>query len=100
LNKQYKILIIVLTLIASTIIGLIRHQYDVFSIIGGSFGIILGPYIIASIIRYGLKLSLWNLAYNDTIFNAQQGYTHPGSLQNLFNHLILDIKLFLGLITF
>ena len=42
------------------------------------------------------KLSLWNLAYNDTIFNAQQGYTHPGSLQNLFNHLILAGEVFIG----
>jgi len=67
-NKQYKILIILLTLIASTIIGLIRHQYDVFSIIGGSFGIILGPYIIASIIRYGFKLSLWNFNFEDKPF--------------------------------
>jgi hypothetical protein len=42
------------------------------------------------------KLSLWNLAYNDTSFNAQQGYTSPGSLQNLFNHLILAGEVFIG----
>jgi hypothetical protein len=42
------------------------------------------------------KLSLWNLAYNDTSFNAQQGYTNPGSLQNLFNHLILASEVFIG----
>jgi len=42
------------------------------------------------------KLSLWNLAYNDTSFNAQQGYTSPGSLQKLFNHLILAGEVFIG----
>lgn len=42
------------------------------------------------------KLSLWKLAYNDTSFNAQQGYTNPSSLQNLFNHLILAGEVFLG----
>jgi hypothetical protein len=42
------------------------------------------------------KLSIWNLSYNDTSFNAQQGYTNPGSLQNLFNHLILAGEVFLG----
>lgn len=42
------------------------------------------------------KLSLWNLAYNDTSFNAQQGYSNPGSLQNLFNHLILAGEVFIG----
>ena len=42
------------------------------------------------------KLSLWNLAYNDTSFNAQQGYRNPGSLQNLFNHLILAGEVFIG----
>ncbi|MCX6332185.1 MAG: type IX secretion system protein PorQ [Bacteroidetes bacterium] len=42
------------------------------------------------------KLSLWRLAYNDTSFNNQQGYTSPGSLQNLFNHLILSGEVFIG----
>ena len=67
-NKKYKILIITLTIIASTIIALIRGQYDIFSIIGGSIAIILGPYIIASLIRYGLKLSLWNFNFDDKSF--------------------------------
>jgi len=42
------------------------------------------------------KLSLWHLAYNDTSFNTQQGYTSPGSLQNLFNHLIVSGEVFIG----
>ena len=42
------------------------------------------------------KLSLWNLAYNDTSFNVQQGYTSPGSFQNLFNHLIMSGEVFIG----
>jgi hypothetical protein len=42
------------------------------------------------------KLSLWRLAYNDTSFNTQQGYNSPGSLQNLFNHLILSGEVFIG----
>lgn len=42
------------------------------------------------------KLSLWNLVYNDTSFNNQQGYKSPGSLQNLFNHLILAGEVFIG----
>lgn len=67
-NKKYKILIITLTIISSSIIASIRGQYDVFSIIGGSIGIILGPYIIASLIRYGLKLSLWNFNFDDKSF--------------------------------
>lgn len=67
-NKQYKILIIILTIIASTIIGVIRNQYGIFSIVGGSLGIILGPYIIASLIRYGFKLSLWNFNFEDKSF--------------------------------
>ena len=67
-NKKYKILIITFTIIASSIIASIRSQYDVFSIIGGSIGIILGPYIIASLIRYGLKLSLWNFNFDDKSF--------------------------------
>jgi cytochrome c biogenesis protein CcdA len=67
-NKKYKILIITLTIIASTIITFIRDQYDIFSIIGGSIAIILGPYIIASLIRYGLKLSLWNFNFDDKSF--------------------------------
>ena len=67
-NKKYKILIITITIISSTIIAFMRDRYDIFSIIGGSIGIILGPYIIASLIRYGFKLSLWNFNFDDKSF--------------------------------
>jgi hypothetical protein len=67
-NKKYKVLIISITIIASTIITFIRDRYDIFSIIGGSIAIILFPYIIASLIRYGLKLSLWNFNFDDKSF--------------------------------
>ena len=42
------------------------------------------------------KLSLWNLAYNDTTFNNQEGYQNAGSLQNLFNHFIIASEFYMG----
>ena len=73
-NKQYKILIILLTIITSTIIEIQRSQINiftisgVFTILGGCIGIILGSYLFASLIRYGFKLSLWGINFEDKPF--------------------------------
>ena len=42
------------------------------------------------------KLSLWKIAYNDTSFNQQQGYSSPSSLQHLMNHFMVAGDIFLG----
>lgn len=42
------------------------------------------------------KLSLWNLTYKDTLFNFNEGYKNPGSLQNIFNHVIIAGEAYIG----
>lgn len=42
------------------------------------------------------RLSVWNDTYYDMDFYNQEGYTKPGSLQNVFNHLILGTQLYMG----
>jgi len=41
-------------------------------------------------------LSVWNDTYYDIDFYNAEGYQNPGSLQNLFNHLILGSQLYIG----
>jgi hypothetical protein len=42
------------------------------------------------------RLSVWNDNYYDINFYNAEGYKKPGSLQNLFNHLILGSQFYIG----
>ena len=42
------------------------------------------------------RLSVWKDNYYDIDFYNAEGYNKPGSLQNIFNHLILGSQLFIG----
>ena len=42
------------------------------------------------------RLSVWNDTYYDLDFYNQESYNQPGSLQNVFNHLILGTQLYMG----
>ncbi len=42
------------------------------------------------------RLSVWNDNFYDLDFYNQEGYDQPGSLQNIFNHLILGTQLYIG----
>jgi hypothetical protein len=42
------------------------------------------------------RLSVWNDNYYDLDFYNKEGYKKPGSLQNLFNHLVLGSQLYFG----
>ena len=42
------------------------------------------------------RLSVWNDNYYDMDFYNTEGYQKPGSLQNLFNHLVLGTQLYIG----
>jgi hypothetical protein len=42
------------------------------------------------------RLSVWNDNFYDMDFYSAEGYKKPGSLQNLFNHLILGSQLYIG----
>jgi hypothetical protein len=42
------------------------------------------------------RLSVWNDNYYDMDFYNAEGYKKPGSLQNVFNHLILGSQLYIG----
>jgi hypothetical protein len=42
------------------------------------------------------RLSVWNDNYYDLDFYNSEGYKKPGSLQNLFNHLVLGSQLYFG----
>jgi len=42
------------------------------------------------------RLSVWNDNYYDIDFYNAEGYQKPGSLQNLFNHLVLGSQWYIG----
>jgi len=42
------------------------------------------------------RLSVWNDNYYDLDFYDTEGYKKPGSLQNVFNHLVLGSQLYIG----
>jgi len=42
------------------------------------------------------RLSVWNDNYYDLDFYNQEGYNQPGSMQNVFNHLILGTQFYVG----
>lgn len=42
------------------------------------------------------RLSVWNNAYYDFNFSNQEGYKAPGSLQNIFNHVLLGAETYIG----
>jgi hypothetical protein len=42
------------------------------------------------------RLSVWNDNYYDIDFYNAEGYQKPGSLQNIFNHLIVGSQLYIG----
>jgi hypothetical protein len=42
------------------------------------------------------RLSVWNNSYYDVNFANQEGYKAPGSMQNLFNHLIVGSEVYMG----
>ncbi len=42
------------------------------------------------------RLSVWNDNYYEVDFYNQEAYNKPGSLQNVFNHLIVGSQLFIG----
>ncbi len=61
-------LLVIITLIVSFLIGFISEDNQIGSIFGRALALILGPYLIASLIRYGIKLSSWNLNFEDNSF--------------------------------
>ncbi len=61
-------LLVIITLIVSFLIGFISEDNQIGSIIGRALALIFGPYLIASLIRYGIKLSSWNLNFEDNSF--------------------------------
>ena len=68
-NKRYIILVIIVSIIASTTIQInLRHNDDFFQILGGALAFIMAPYIISSLIKYRFKLSLWNWNFEDKSF--------------------------------
>ncbi len=42
------------------------------------------------------RLSVWNDNYYDQDFYNQEAYKKPGSLQNVFNHLLVGTQLYIG----
>ncbi len=42
------------------------------------------------------RLSVWSDKYYDIDFYSQEGYSQPGSLQNVFNHLIVGTQFYVG----
>jgi hypothetical protein len=42
------------------------------------------------------RLTVWNDNYYDMDFYNTEGYQKPGSLQNIFNHLVLGSQLYIG----
>jgi len=42
------------------------------------------------------KLSIWELQYNDAVFNNAEGITSTSSSKNLFNHLVVSTELILS----
>lgn len=42
------------------------------------------------------RLSVWNDTYYDMDFYNQEVYAKPGSLQNVFNHLVFGTQLYMG----
>jgi hypothetical protein len=42
------------------------------------------------------RLSVWNDNYYDIDFYNVEGYQKPGSLQNVFNHLVVGSQLYIG----
>jgi hypothetical protein len=68
-KKRYILLVIIVSIIASTIIHInVRHNDDFFQILGGAMAYIIAPYIISSLIKYRFKLSLWNWNFEDKSF--------------------------------
>jgi hypothetical protein len=67
-KKRYIILIIILSIIASTFIEFQKSQSNIFTILGACIALILSSYLFASLIRYGFKLSLWGLNFEDKSF--------------------------------
>ena len=68
-KKRYILLLIIVSIITSLIIEVELRGNDAwYEILGGAFAFIISPYIIASLIRYRLKLSLWKFDLNDKSF--------------------------------
>jgi hypothetical protein len=68
-NKRYILLVIIVSIIASTTIQInLRHNHDFFEILGGGLAFLWAPYIITSLIKYRFKISLWNWNFEDKSF--------------------------------
>lgn len=67
-RTRYIQLLILVTIIVSILIGANSKDNQIGSILGRGLALILGPYLIASLIRYGIKITLWNLNFEDKSF--------------------------------
>jgi len=68
-KKKYILLVISISIIASLLIEInLRNNNNLPQILGGSFAFIIAPYIISSLIKYRLKISLWNWNFDDKSF--------------------------------
>jgi hypothetical protein len=68
-KKRYILLVISISIIASLVIEInLRHNDNFPQILGGAFTFIIAPYIISSLIKYRLKISLWNWNFDDKSF--------------------------------
>jgi hypothetical protein len=60
--------LITVSVIASTIIQVQGKESNIGSILGGAIAFIFVPYVISSLIKYGFKISSWNLNFQDKSF--------------------------------
>ena len=67
-GKRYKVLLVFVSIIASLFIRVNSGDDKTASILGGALALIIGPYIFASLIRYGIKISKWNFNFDDKSF--------------------------------
>jgi hypothetical protein len=61
-------LLIISTIIVTILISAHIKDYQIGSILGRALALIIGPYLFASLIRHGIKISSWNLNFEDKSF--------------------------------
>jgi hypothetical protein len=67
-KRHSLIVLIIVSVIASLIIQLKRKEFNIGLTLGGAFVFLIVPYLISSLIKYGLKISSWNLNFEDKSF--------------------------------
>jgi hypothetical protein len=67
--KRYSLIVLVIvSVIASTIIQVLRKEFNFGLILGGALVFMLVPYLISCLMKYGLKISSWNWNFQDKSF--------------------------------